>query len=99
MHYVRRDFFTSQHDYLFDEIITNMPDRGKKSREEHDLFYQKFFEKAEEILTDSGTMILYSNEKNHIKKQLRLRKEFTLLKEYSMDEKEIYHLFIIARRN
>ncbi len=98
VNYVHRDFFTFQHDYLFDEIITNMPDRGKKTREEHDLFYQKFFEKAEEILTDSGTMILYSNEKNYIKKQLRLRKEFTLLKEYSMDEKEMYHLFIIARK-
>ena len=50
------------------------------------------------ILTDSGTMVLYSNEKNYIKKQLRLRNGFTLLKEYSMDEKGIYNLFIIAKR-
>lgn len=56
------------------------------------------FEKAEELLTDSGTMVLYSNEKNYIKKQLRLRNGFTLLKEYSMDEKGIYNLFIIAKR-
>ena len=99
VNYIHRDFFTFQHGYLFDEIITNMPDRGKKSREEHDLFYRKFFEKAEEVLTDSGRMILYSNEKNYIKKQLRLRKKFTLLKEYSMDEKGIYSLFIIEKRN
>ena len=44
-------------------------------------------------------MILYSNEKNYIKKQLRLRKKFTLLKEYSMDEKGMYSLFIIEKRN
>ncbi len=98
VNYIHRDFFTFQHGYLFDEIITNMPERGKTSREEHALFYQKFFEKAEELLTDSGTMVLYSNEKNYIKKQLRLRNGFTLLKEYSMDEKGIYNLFIIAKR-
>lgn len=99
VNYIHRDFFTFQHGYPFDEIITNMPDRGKKSREEHDLFYRRFFEKAEEVLSDSGRMILYSDEKNYIKKQLRLRKEFTLLKEYRMDEKELYNLFIIGKRN
>lgn len=99
IYYINRDFFAFHHDYLFDEIITNMPDRGKKSREEHELLYEKFFEKAGELLTDKGKVFMYSNEKNYVKKQLRLRKEFTLLQEYAMDEKGIYHLFIIGKRS
>lgn len=99
VNYIQRDFFTFQHEYLFDEIITNMPDRGQKSKEEHDSFYGRFFEKASEILTEEGKIILYSNEKNYVKKQLRLRKEFTLFQEYSMDEKDSYNLFVIGKKN
>lgn len=99
VNYIHRDFFTFHHEYLFDEIITNMPDRGQKSKEEHDLFYRRFFEKANEVLEKEGKIILYSNEKNYVKKQLRLRKEFTLLQEYSMDEKDSYYLFIIEKKN
>lgn len=98
IYYINRDFFAFQHEYLFDEIITNMPDRGKKSREEHDLLYGNFFEKAGSLLTDEGKIFMYSNEKNYVKKQLRLRKEFTLIQEYAMDEKGICYLFIIGKR-
>lgn len=98
VNYIHRDFFTFHHTYLFDEIITNMPDRGQKTKEEQDLFYGKFFEKASELLTEEGKIILYSNEKNYVKKHLRLRKEFILLKEYSMDEKDIYYLFLIGKK-
>ena len=44
-----------------------------------------------------GIIIVYCNEKNYIKKQLRLHKEFTLLREFGMDEKENYFLFIIRK--
>lgn len=98
IYYINRDFFDFSHKYLFDEILTDMPDRGKKTREEHDQFYQAFFEKAGEVLAEQGKMILYSNEKNYVKKQLRLHKQFSLLKEYSMDEKERYYLFIIEKQ-
>ncbi len=43
-------------------------------------------------------MVLYSNEKNFIKKQLRVHREFALLQEYSMDEKGNYCLFIIGKK-
>lgn len=57
-----------KHKYLFDEIITNLPVRGKKTKEEQDLFYKRFFDKSEEILAPGGVMILYSNENGFIKK-------------------------------
>lgn len=98
VYYINRDFFEFTHEYLFDEIITNMPDRGKKSREEQDSFYGRFFEKAAEVLGEKGRIIMYSNEKNFVKKQLRIRKDFVMLQEYGMDEKEIYYLFMIEKR-
>ncbi len=100
IYYIHRDFFTFQHEYLFDEIITNMPDRGReaKGREEQDRLYGCFFEKAGSLLKGKGKVIMYSNEKNFVKKQLRIRKDFTLLQEYAMDEKGNYHLFIIEKK-
>lgn len=97
VYYINRDFFEFTHKYLFDEIITDMPERGKKSRAEQDGLYAAFFDKAAELLEEQGQIIMYANEKNYVKKQLRLHKEFTLLREFSMDEKENYFLFIIRR--
>ncbi|NBH15457.1 RNA methyltransferase [Lachnospiraceae bacterium] len=97
IYYINRDFFEFSHKSLFDEIITNMPERGKKSKEELDKLYKLFFEKAGEILKKTGKIILYSNEMNFVKKQLRLHKSFRLCQEYSMDERDIYYLFIIEK--
>lgn len=97
IYYINRDFFEFSHNYLFDEIISNMPERGKKPREEHDRFYGMFFDKAGELLKKKGKIFIYSNEKNFVKKQLRLHKDFTLLQEYSMDEKDNYYLFMIEK--
>ena len=74
-----------------------MPERGKKPREEHDRFYRMFFDKAGELLKKKGKIFIYSNEKNFVKKQLRLHKDFTLLQEYGMDEKDNYYLFMIEK--
>ena len=100
IYYIHRDFFTFQHEYLFDEIITNMPGRGRGDmrKQEQDAFYGRFFEKAGSLLKDKGKVFLYSDEKNFMKKQLRIRREFTLLQEYAMDEKGNYYLFIIEKR-
>ena len=97
IYYINRDFYEFTHKYAFDEIITDMPERGKKSKDEQDALYAAFFDKADEVLTDKGRIIMYSNEKNFVKKQLRLHKEFTLLREYSMDEKDNFYLFIICK--
>lgn len=96
IYFITRDFFDFTHKYQFDEIITNMPVRGKKSRQEQEELYQRFFDKALELLTEQGTMILYSNEKGYVKKQLRLRKGLKLQAEYTLNEKEDFCLFVIT---
>lgn len=98
IHYINRDFFDFTQKGFFDEIFTNMPVRGKKSKEEQDAFYQSFFDKAEDVLRQGGIMVLYSNEKGFIKKQLRLRDEWKLLNEFCLNEKEDFTAFVIRRK-
>lgn len=95
INYINRDYFDFTHEYYFDEIITNMPIRGKKTREEMDAFYADFFAKSKELLLPGGVMILYSNEEGFLKKQLRLNSEYRLLKEFVIREKEHFGLFVI----
>lgn len=99
VNFIHRDYMDFKHKYLFDEIITNLPVRGKKTKEEQDLFYKRFFDKSEEILAPGGVMILYSNENGFIKKQLRLHPEYKLYQEYLIIEKEQFYLYIIGLRN
>ncbi len=96
--YVNRDFFDFTREDYFDEIFTNMPVRGKKTKEEQEIFYQRFFEKVKEVLKKDGIMVLYSNEKGFIKKQLRLREEWKLLNEFCLNEKEDFSVFVIKLR-
>lgn len=96
IHFIHRDFFDFKHEYLFDEIVTNMPVRGKMSREEMDLLYERFFEKALTILKREAVIVMYTGELGFVKKQLRLHKEFSLLEEYCMQTKTGYYLLIIG---
>lgn len=100
IHFINRDYFDFTHDYLFDEIITNMPVRGasrsdQKTKEEMDSFYGEFFEKSAEILKSNGIVVMYSNEEGFVKKQMRLRGDYRLLQEYCIREKDHFYLFVI----
>lgn len=96
INYIHRDFFDFKHEYFFDEIITNMPIRGKKTRDEMDSLYGSFFDKAEEILADEGIIIMYTNEMAFVKKQLRLHKKMKLLQETLMQKKSEFYLIILG---
>ena len=95
INFIHRDYFDFTHGYLFDEIITNMPVRGKKTKEEMDAFYGGFFAKSKSMLVSGGKMIFYSNEEGFVKKQLRLHREFRLLQQFCIREKEHFYLFIV----
>ena len=86
INFIHRDFFDFHHDYLFDEIITDMPMRGRKTREEMDGLYTNFFRKLPEVLKEEAVVILYTNESAFVRKQLRLHPEFGLLQETNMQK-------------
>ena len=96
INFIHRDFFDFRHDYLFDEIVTNMPVRGKMTREQLDRLYEKFFRKALTILEKEAVIVMYTGEIGFVKKQLRLHREFSLLEEYCMQSKTGCYLFIIG---
>ena len=96
VNYIHRDFMDFKHDYLFDEMITNMPVRGTKTKQEMDAFYGAFFEKAKTHLKKDGVIIMYTNEIGFVKKQLRLHKEFTLLQETCLQPKNDFNLLIMG---
>ena len=96
INFIHRDYFDFKHEYLFDEIITNMPVRGKQSRSEMDALYASFFEKSKEILAPGGVMIFYSNEEGMVKKQLRLHTEYRLIQEFIVSEKRHFNLYVVG---
>jgi 23S rRNA G2445 N2-methylase RlmL len=95
INYINKDYFDFSHEHLFDEIITNFP--RFREREEADAFYGRFFAKTGEILKESGVVIMCSDEKNLVKKYLRLNENYKLLREFTFNEKEGQYVFIIKK--
>ena len=96
VNYIHRDFMDFKHEYLFHEIITNMPLRGKKTKQEMDAFYENFFEKAKKILAKDAVIIMYTNEVGFVKKQLRLQNCYHMLQETCLQPKNDFYLLIIG---
>ncbi len=96
IHYVNRDFFDFKHDYLFDEIFTNMPTRaGRKTEQEIELLYDKFFEKSLEMLQDKAIIVMYTRDKDLVRKCIRNKQHYTVIKEYEISKKENAYVCIV----
>ncbi len=95
--YINRDFFDFTHDYLFDEIVTDMPDRIG-DREETNAFYADFLAKSADMLSEHGRIFAYTPEGNLMRKHLRLNGRFKLLREFSILEKAGTYLFILEKK-
>lgn len=95
VNYINRDFFDFKHDYLFDEIFTDMP-RATGQKEEDGIYnlYRNFFLKASLHLKENGIIILYSHNRDYVKKLLD-RRCYKLEQEYEISKKEGAYLFII----
>lgn len=97
IHYINRDFFDFKHDYLFDEIITNMPAAvGHKNESEICELYEAFFEKAKEHLKEDGIIIMYSHNKEFVKR-FAPKKGYTIRKEYEINMREGSYVYVIER--
>lgn len=97
INYINRDFFDFTHQYLFDEIFTNMPTRGgRKTEEEMASLYHCFFNKALEVLKDEAVIVMYTRDKHLVLKEVSSRKEYTILKEYVISKKEDAYLYIVG---
>lgn len=95
-HYINRDFFDFKHDYLFDEIITNMPFRiGRKTEDEIYELYVKFFRTAKNYLKEDGIMVLYSHDEEYVK-QMAPANGFRIEQGYEISMKEGTYVFVLS---
>lgn len=96
-HYINRDFFDFKHEYLFDEIITNMPFKiGRTTKDEiHDL-YVRFFAKAGAFLKEEGIVILYTHDAELVQK-LSPTNGFCILDSYEISLKEGTHVIVLKK--
>lgn len=95
-YYINRDYFDFTSSHLLEEVITEFPRMEHKDREQVDQFYHMFFVKTLEITAPEAILLLLSTEESCMKKQLRLHKEFQLLRQIPMRGRE--NIFIIRRR-
>lgn len=96
INFINRDFFDFKHDYLFDEIFTNMPIRsGRKSEDEMAMLYNNFFRKALEVLKDEAIIVMYTRDKELVLKGVAQNKAYAIIQEYVISKKEGAYLYII----
>ena len=97
IHYINRDCFTFTHEYLFDEIFTNMPfAQGRKTGLEIYEIYEKFFITARKLVRRGGIIALYTHDKSYVDK-LSFKAEFEVLKKCQINVKEDTWLYILKK--
>ena len=96
INFINRDFFDFKHDYLFDELFTNMPTRGgRKTEEEMVLLYNQFFKKALSILKDEAIIVMYTRDRDLVLKGVAQSKAYAIEQCYSISKKEGAYVYII----
>lgn len=97
IHYVNRDCFTFTHEYMFDEIFTNMPFvQGRKTPLEIYEIYDKFFDIARRLVKTGGVIIMYSHDKAYVEK-LSYKHGYEILKKDQINVKEDTWLYILKK--
>lgn len=97
IHYINRDFFRFTHEYLFDEVITNMPFAiGRITEEEVFDLYQRFFGSVAKYLKEEAVMILYSHNYGYVE-NMAPKNGFEIAKKYELSKKEGAYVFILQR--
>ncbi len=97
IHYINKDFFEFTHDYLFDEIITDMPfAMGKTNQANIVQIYDRFFDKSREVLKEEAVMILYTHDRELVKKGAR-KYAYQIEKEYEISAVEGTYVVVLNR--
>lgn len=95
IHFINRDFMEFKHEYLFDEIITDMPDHIPQFQTDVKKMYRAFLDKSAELLKEDGMAVVYTKAPAVMEQQLKQSKRFRLEKKYCISEKNNAYLYII----
>ncbi len=99
VNYINRDFFDFKHEYLFDEIITNMPSVSRLvSERELAQTYKMFFDKAKVHLKEDGILVLYTHNQELVRKYASGR-NYRIEKEFEISMMEGTYVYVIRYRS
>lgn len=97
IHYINRDFFRFSHEYLFDEVITDMPFAiGRMTEDEVFELYKRFFRSVTTYLKEEAVLILYSRNAEYIE-QMAPEQGFRIEKKYEISRKEGTYVIVLKQ--
>ncbi len=97
VNYINRDFFTFRHEYLFDEVITNMPvSAGDGSKQALRRLYHDFFAYAGGLLKEEAVLVIYTSAPNYVVESVRKAAGFRIEKSFLLNEKNQTTVFVVA---
>ncbi len=97
-YYINRDYFDFKHDYLFDEIITNMPFSLKQEETgKIEQIYKDFFDYSRKLLKKGAVVIIYARNIDAARKYSQ-KYGYVLQKEQLIYEKEKSYLCIYRKK-
>lgn len=98
IHYINRDFFRFTHDYLFDEIFTNMPFAiGRTTEDAVYELYEKFFAAIRNVLKEDAAIILYSHNREYIR-EMAGKNGYIVLEEFEVSKREGTYVVVLRQR-
>lgn len=96
VNYINKDFFEFEHEYLFDEIITDMPQVTQaKHRDQIREIYAKFFAYAGHVLKEEAVMILYASEPEFVQKEVKKYPQYCIRESHVLNERQGTAVFVI----
>lgn len=96
VNYINKDFFEFEHEYLFDEIITDMPQVTlMKPRREIRETYAHFFDRAGHVLKEDGVMILYASEPEFVYEEVKQNHRYRICESFLVNERQGTSVFVL----
>lgn len=98
VNFINRDFFDFTHEYLFDEVITNMPRvMGNKNQKDIHTLYKNFWKQVKEHIKQDSILILYCYDKELLLETIP-KQEFEIKETFEISKVEGSYVFVIANR-
>ena len=99
INYINKDFFEFEHGYLFDEVITNLPQvTAQKTKQEIAALYKDFLKKITVHLKKEAILILYVQEAQLLKEALQKNGGYKVEKTYLINEKNNTSVYVLSRK-
>lgn len=97
-YFVNKDFFDFEHEYLFDEVITDLPQvTASRPKEEIRELYLRFFARVGDCLKEDAVLVLYATEPQFVLEGVRRQPEYRIAEKYILNEKNGTAVFILCR--